>query len=280
MPKDREALLSSAVRRSITDLVAADPDRWTASRLAEELDLHVTTVRFHLDQLEQAGVLESGVERRDRPGRPSKVYRRRAEAVPVNTAAYVVLADVLAETLGGDEDARVEAATRAGEAWSRHHLDHVAPEGSQGEVPVRELLDVLARWGYPRETVTVEGDPAGRCQATLTHCPMKAAAVRHPDVVCAIHLGLVRGSLEGLGVQDPAVRVTPMVAPDVCTVEMSGALHAGEQVAEGLDLAHVRRRPEAASADATSADATTSDVTSPDTTEGRSTSDRPSEATS
>ena len=96
MPKDREALLSSAVRRSITDLVAADPDRWTASRLAEELDLHVTTVRFHLDQLEQAGVLESGVERRDRPGRPSKVYRRRAEAVPVNTAAYVVLADVLA----------------------------------------------------------------------------------------------------------------------------------------------------------------------------------------
>ena len=68
MPKDREALLSSAVRRSITDLVAADPDRWTASRLAEELDLHVTTVRFHLDQLEQAGVLESGVERRDRRG--------------------------------------------------------------------------------------------------------------------------------------------------------------------------------------------------------------------
>ena len=204
-------------------------------------------MRFHLDQLEQAGVLESGVERRDRPGRPSKVYRRRAEAVPVNTAAYVVLADVLAETLGGDEDARVEAATRAGEAWSRHHLDHVAPEGSQGEVPVRELLDVLARWGYPRETVTVEGDPAGRCQATLTHCPMKAAAV---------------------------------LLPDVCTVEMSGALHAGEQVAEGLDLAHVRRRPEAASADATTSDVTSPDAPSPDATEGRSTSDRPSEATS
>ena len=61
---------------------------------------------------------------------------------------------------------------------------------------------------------------------------------------------------------------------------MSGALHAGEQVADGLDLAHVRRRPEAASADATTSDVTSPDAPSPDATEGRSTSDRPSEATS
>ncbi|AKT51119.1 helix-turn-helix transcriptional regulator [Arsenicicoccus sp. oral taxon 190] len=266
MPKERADLLSSGVRRQITNLITAAPDRWTALQLADELQLHVTTVRFHLDQLEQAGVIDSQPERRDRPGRPRKVYRRSSDEVPVNTAAYVILADVLAATLAtqDDSDARAEAADRAGAAWVAAHLSGTPREAvdtppdatgvvdarrapattaqtRQGAIPVKPLLDTLAQWGYPRETVTVEGDPATRCQATLTFCPMIDAARRHPDVVCGIHLGLVRGALEQLGVADPAVRVTPMVTPGVCTVDMSTADAGADAVTDGLDLVHVRR---------------------------------------
>ncbi|WP_409483953.1 helix-turn-helix domain-containing protein [Arsenicicoccus dermatophilus] len=252
MPREREALLSSGVRRRITELVEAEPDRWTALALADALGLHVTTVRFHLDQLEQAGVLESQPERRERPGRPRKVYRRATDTTPVSATAYVILADVLSATLadggrsGPDVAARAEAADRAGAAWVQAHGQAVEPADTSsgadtsGSIPVRRLVDTLARWGYPPETVTVEGDLATRCQATLTYCPMIEAARRHPDVICGIHLGLVRGTLTELGVPDPQVRVVPMITPGVCAVDISTAAAApGIVVEDGLDLRHV-----------------------------------------
>ena len=70
----KRQLLSSQVRRRIVDLVRHSPGRLAAADLSSALELHVTTVRFHLDQLEQAGVLRSDRERRRAVGRPRKVY--------------------------------------------------------------------------------------------------------------------------------------------------------------------------------------------------------------
>ena len=62
------ALLESAARRAIVDLLAnlpTVPDEagrlpgLTAAELARLVDLHVTTVRFHLGLLVQGGLVES-----------------------------------------------------------------------------------------------------------------------------------------------------------------------------------------------------------------------------
>lgn len=220
----REDLLSSQVRRRIVDLVRHSPGRLAAADLSSALELHVTTVRFHLDQLEQAGVLRSDRERRRAVGRPRKVYDVAPETIPVNESAYVVLAGVLAGAIPGSVKERTLASIAAGKSWARSHVtgrdaEATAPEQGSG-LPVRALIDVLARWGYRRETVTVERPGPSCYRLTLASCPMKEAALAHPEVVCTAHLGLIRGTLERLGLPDVFVRVLPMVREDLCVVDL------------------------------------------------------------
>src|SRR5688572_22466683 len=73
------ALLTSPVRRRLVDALAnadtgAMTPGFTAAELGIQVGLHVTTVRFHLDQLVAAGLVESAVRREGGAGRPRKVY--------------------------------------------------------------------------------------------------------------------------------------------------------------------------------------------------------------
>jgi hypothetical protein len=58
---------------------------------------------------------------------------------------------------------------------------------------------------------------------TLRSCPFQAVAQAHPEVVCALHLGLLQGTWEHLGA--PAVHTTlhPFVRPGVCLARLTPA---------------------------------------------------------
>ena len=67
------------MRRKLVDALAhadaeATPRGSPPPSSAAEVGLHVTTVRFHLDQLVAAGLVESAVRREGGAGRPRKVY--------------------------------------------------------------------------------------------------------------------------------------------------------------------------------------------------------------
>ncbi len=79
---DAGGLLASPVRRRIVARLAESriaPGRehggLSAAELAADLGLHVTTVRFHLDQLLAAELVTAGTEHREGAGRPRKVFR-------------------------------------------------------------------------------------------------------------------------------------------------------------------------------------------------------------
>jgi predicted ArsR family transcriptional regulator len=50
----------------------------------------------------------------------------------------------------------------------------------------------------------------------LHACPFRSVAERHPDVVCSLHLGLIRGALEGMTPQPTTTSLTPFLRPGVC----------------------------------------------------------------
>jgi predicted ArsR family transcriptional regulator len=50
----------------------------------------------------------------------------------------------------------------------------------------------------------------------LRACPYRDVAREHPDVVCAIHLGLLQGALTQLGNPPTTVRLVPFVKPHLC----------------------------------------------------------------
>lgn len=228
------ALLHSSVRRHLVDTLAnlptvADADAGlperaeglSAAELAELVDLHVTTVRFHLDQLEQAGLVRSHFVKSEGRGRPRKLYA--VSPGPVVTPghdALLPLTTMLAEFFEGDPDGRPLTPEEAGEAWADRHVEAPAqpvaansPGAWLGKVG--QAVDVLERWGY---TANIRTSNKGRSvEIELHDCPFIEVVKSHPGVVCGIHRGLLRGVLARLGETDVEVGLNPLVAPNTCT---------------------------------------------------------------
>ena len=228
------ALLASPVRRQIVDALAladgdADTPGFTAAELGTEVGLHVTTVRFHLDQLVAAGLVESAVRREGGAGRPRKVYTlapgslddvdARSEADHLR-----LLSGLLASTLSQGVSGHAMTPAEAGRRWA---VEHVAPE--QGAPPadtpgrwlgkLAQMIDVLQEWGYTPELKTSEG---GRvAEVTLAHCPFLDLARANPAVVCGIHRGLIAGSLAQLGESATRVSLEPFVDDTTCIAHVS-----------------------------------------------------------
>lgn len=230
------AVLSSPVRRRIVDHLASlpvqssdgGPTRYegcSAAQLAELLGLHVTTVRFHLDQLVKVGLLSTSARRGDGAGRPRKMYglaQRRVEP-PSSNESYMALAELLAESFTSDAQ-RPRTPEEAGAKWAHEHIE-ADPDAEPATTPGRwlarigQLIDALEEWGYTPDVATRQG---GRSvEVTLVDCPFLALASTHPDVVCGIHRGLIRGTLEQLGEGQAEVSLEPFVGPSTCLAHIT-----------------------------------------------------------
>lgn len=242
------AVLESPVRRMIVDILANLPAAvggqlpgLTAADLADRVELHVTTVRFHLDQLVQAGLLEADF-RGGRVGRPRKVYTFRPGALAAGSAtdAFASLSMVLAEAWPAPgEPGEPISPEEAGRRWVHRHVEPAGPPGADntdstdsavsppapattpgawlGKVGL--TLDMLSQWGYTPDLRTSDG---GRtAEITLSDCPFLAVAATRPDVVCGVHRGLIRGAMERVGEPDTDITVQPFVGPRTCIARIT-----------------------------------------------------------
>ncbi|MFV0253408.1 MAG: helix-turn-helix transcriptional regulator [Beutenbergiaceae bacterium] len=225
------AVLSSPVRRRIVDHLANLPaltpvdggpsrsEGCSAAELADLLDLHVTTVRFHLDQLVTVGLLHTSNRRGDGAGRPRKMYALTPGRMDAPAGdSYLALAEILADSFGG-ETGSPRTPEEAGVQWAHEHVD-TDPAATPATTPGRwlgkigRLVDSLEEWGYTPNVATREG---GRSvEVTLVDCPFLALASTHPEVVCGIHRGLIRGTLEQIGEQSAEISLEPLVGPATC----------------------------------------------------------------
>ena len=57
----------------------------------------------------------------------------------------------------------------------------------------------------------------------LHRCPFVEVAREYRDVVCGVHLGLLRGALGGLHAPPTSVRLEPFVRPDLCAATLAPA---------------------------------------------------------
>ena len=54
----------------------------------------------------------------------------------------------------------------------------------------------------------------------LTRCPLLEAAHQHPEVVCAVHLGITEGALESFGAPAGDVELLPFAEPGACLLRL------------------------------------------------------------
>ncbi|WP_158088694.1 helix-turn-helix transcriptional regulator [Thermoactinospora rubra] len=213
MAEDLEALglLSEPQRARIyAHLTAAGP--CTRQEICQALDMGRTLVAFHLDKLQQAGLVDVVAEpaATGRRGRPAQRYQAAKHEVTASVPPrrYELLAEVLLEAAREHSapepfaDAAVRVAVRRGR------------ELAAGEPAAEGLWHLLAGLGY---------EPARDGEAVvLTNCPFQRMREVNPGLVCSVNAALARGCLEGL---DAADRLTARFrpCPDNCCVILEPA---------------------------------------------------------
>lgn len=210
-----EVAIGASRRRVLAALQAADGPLGV-NAICAQVGLHANTARFHLDALVKQHFVERATEPREGPGRPRALYKSISEDTATGARRYGLLAQMLVEYVATKAESPARAALGAGEAWGRSAARADAPSAS-GPGAVRALTEILGDYGFAPEAVTV----GGRQRILLHHCPFREAAETNRDVVCSLHLGLMRGVLAELDSPVYAESLDPFVEPNLCIARLA-----------------------------------------------------------
>jgi predicted ArsR family transcriptional regulator len=229
-------VLASTSRAAVLQALRDAGGPLGVAEVCDTIGLHHNTVRGHLDVLVDAGYAMRRTEPPRGPGRPRIVYE--ATNAPDDGDNYKLIAEVLAQYLADTAPQPAVAAAAAGRAWAdaaRGRADDLAP----GEPVAAEVLDGLVRMladGGFQPQLSATGD-----EIHLHHCPFRDLAVKHPDVVCGAHLGIIQSSLDQLGGPVSQARLLPLVQPDLCVARLGE--RADTTGIEEPDAVHRTERP-------------------------------------
>jgi predicted ArsR family transcriptional regulator len=190
-------------RRMILESLRRVHDGLDTNQLAECVNLHPNTVRWHLGLLTDAGLVQATPERRQRRGRPSIVHRLTGEGIARGRDEYRLLATMLTDVVAGDSDGAARA-YEAGARWGRH-LRQAAPDAT--------LAELLDHEGFAAEQ---RGD-----RVEMRRCPFYALAHCSPQVICTLHHGVIDGVLDEGGNGPTVEQLDTFVEPGLCVARLS-----------------------------------------------------------
>jgi predicted ArsR family transcriptional regulator len=205
--------LGDNTRYAIYLELARSPLALSTAEIAEVLDLHVNTVRPHLERMREVGLLDVRSEASGGVGRPQHRYSLTADApsLGLEPSPFPMLAKAL---LHAAHEAGVESGelTDAGRAQGRSDA-RAWPEGTDA---LEALIVEQARLGFDPEVVDLDHGAV----IAFAHCPFRSLAEQHPDLVCSLHCGLVEGLVDEMGVAE-VVRFHPLLDRTPCQVELA-----------------------------------------------------------
>lgn len=191
--------------------------RLDSRQLGEAVGLHPNTVRSHVDQLVDAGLVRSVTAPGDGRGRPRVLYEAVAESAPVQQRGYRLLAQILASYLASVEQPQAVAES-AGRAWGSYLSEkpepfaHISPEEA-----IDKVVQLFSELGFMPEAV----EDAEARKILLHRCPFREVAESNQKVVCAVHLGMLKGALAEMGAPVEATRLEPFVKPTLCIAHLA-----------------------------------------------------------
>ncbi len=208
---DLASSLGDTTRRGIFIAAREAPEPVTVSQIAALFDLHSNVARHHLDRLVADGWLQVSHRRRnDRrgpgAGRPAKHYEPTGKEVSLQYPArrYDLLAELLVRTL--ERVAPDDAPGIAEEIGMEYGQELAAEIGLPDDTGFEGAVQAVARamMGMGFET---EAQPTARTLLTRS-CPFGETATNHPEIVCKLDQGIVRGLLDAIQIRSD-VLVTP-----------------------------------------------------------------------
>ncbi len=155
-----------------------------AHALADALDIHLTTVRFHLTSLIEGGQVRIRRQASRSVGRPRFEY----EVIP--TMSYAAVVGLIAVRLGGTAQAREAKAREIGADLAKE-LESSAP------VPTSDvgllIAETLVQLGFEIKSVV---NSFGNYTVKVCTCALVEIAKRSPEVVRGIQQGLIQSVVD------------------------------------------------------------------------------------
>lgn len=205
--------LADERRSRLAEELRGSADGLDARELARRLELHPNTIRWHLGVLEEAGAVSSSPAPTGGRGRPRIVYRLNPGVAAGGRDEYRLLATILSGTLAQRDDGTARAED-AGRAWGRYLVARPLPLAKVGapEATAR-VAELLGERGYAAQ--------AGDGEIRMRRCPFLDLAETQPEIVCAVHRGLIDGAFEELGADVVVERLDVLVEPDLCVARLA-----------------------------------------------------------
>jgi predicted ArsR family transcriptional regulator len=206
-------------RREVLRALRAAPNPLSIVAIADSLDVHPNTVRFHLEHLVRDGQAEQVQPDYRGPGRPPLMFRATSRMDRGGIRQYRLLAEILTTALATERNPRAKAVA-AGQACGRQleAVPSTRPGArARGGRSIERLVDVLDELGFEPDRRKCKGQEL----IGLRHCPFLELAEKHADVVCAAHLGLMQGAMQAWGAPVSVDRLDPLVEPDLCLAHLS-----------------------------------------------------------
>lgn len=198
-------------RAEVLSMLRTEAAAMSIAQIADRMAVHPNTVRFHLDALLANGQVERVPTEPRRRGRPALRYRAVPGMDPAGPRHYRLLAEMLVAAVAAEPDAAARGEA-TGRAWGER-LARTAPE-DRGAPPVPRLVDLLTEVGF-----APEHQPATD-EIGLRNCPFLELAQTHAEVVCPLHLGLMRGALAAWDAAVDVDVLTPFAQPDRCVAHL------------------------------------------------------------
>jgi predicted ArsR family transcriptional regulator len=218
----------SAARADILDALTDQPEPCTIRALSALTRRHPNTIREHLNALADDRLAVRTRAAGQSRGRPAWLYSTNPEVgSDPGVREYAGLASALAAQIARSRQPRVDA-IEAGRRWGHELMRRSAVAAGEGQVPGAAMAPTAV--GARRAVVTLLEElgfapsPDARVGVVkLRRCPLLEAAHQHPEVVCAVHLGLVRGALDELGTEPERSERTalqPFSEPGACRLDL------------------------------------------------------------
>ena len=206
-------------RADVLDQLRAAEGALGVRDVAQRMGLHPNTARFHLEALVEAGLAARATEDRETPGRPRIGYRAVADG-PAGRRRYRLLAEMLTSLIAGTMPLPGEAAERAGREWGAYLTEQPLPyQRVTAAQAIAKLTAIMEELGFaPQPEAGADG---GQYRLCLRQCPFREVAQRHKDVICSLHLGLMRGALSRMRAPVTADRLDPFVEPSLCVARLT-----------------------------------------------------------
>jgi predicted ArsR family transcriptional regulator len=226
-----DASLLGRSRADVLDMLRAADGPLGVREVAQRMGLHPNTARFHLEALVEAGLAARETEDRETPGRPRIGYRAAADG-PAGRRRYRLLAEMLTTLIAGTMPAPSRAAEEAGREWGAYLTEQPAPyQRLSAAEAAGKLTAIMEELGFAPQAEARDGK--GQYRLRLRQCPFREVAEHHRDVICSLHLGLIRGALARMRAPVTADKLDPFVEPSLCVAHLTKGGDPGEREPAG-----------------------------------------------